>query len=65
MFKKGNPANVDLLVGDIYGEQVDKLSHLGLAPDILACSFGKPATCGAENLKSFKYVVNLHVLTFT
>eukprot|EP01127_Copromyxa_protea_P023356 TRINITY_DN8712_c0_g1_i1.p1 TRINITY_DN8712_c0_g1~~TRINITY_DN8712_c0_g1_i1.p1 ORF type:complete len:362 (-),score=76.69 TRINITY_DN8712_c0_g1_i1:54-1139(-) len=55
MTPEGNSSDVDLLVGDIYGDQVDKLSHLGLAPEILACSFGKPATCGSpENLENFK-----------
>eukprot|EP01126_Amoeba_proteus_P005872 TRINITY_DN1200_c0_g2_i18.p1 TRINITY_DN1200_c0_g2~~TRINITY_DN1200_c0_g2_i18.p1 ORF type:complete len:360 (-),score=58.64 TRINITY_DN1200_c0_g2_i18:101-1180(-) len=41
---EGDGRSVDLLVGDIYGQHVDKISHLGLAPDILACSFGKVAT---------------------
>jgi len=40
----GCAENVDLLVGDIYGDDVDAYKALGLSPDITASSFGKAAT---------------------
>lgn len=37
----GDPAKVDMMVGDIYGENSDALEKLGLAANIVASSFGK------------------------
>ncbi len=37
LIMKGNENNVDLLVGDIYGEDVGTVEHLGLTSDLLAC----------------------------
>jgi type II pantothenate kinase len=39
--EKGDPTKVDMMVGDIYGEDSDALEKLGLAADIVASSFGK------------------------
>jgi len=39
--EKGDPTKVDMMVGDIYGEDSDALDKLGLAADIVASSFGK------------------------
>lgn len=38
---KGDPTKVDLLVGDIYGNNDEALEKLGLPADIVASSFGK------------------------
>jgi len=40
----GDNENVDLLVGDIYGEEDEKYSRLGLSKTIIASSFGKVST---------------------
>jgi len=39
--EKGDPTKVDMMVGDIYGDESDALEKLGLAADIVASSFGK------------------------
>lgn len=39
--ERGDPSKVDMMVGDIYGENSDALDKLGLTPDIVASSFGK------------------------
>lgn len=39
--EKGDPTKVDMMVGDIYGEDSDALEKLGLAADVVASSFGK------------------------
>jgi len=39
--EKGDPTKVDMMVGDIYGEDSDALEKLGLTADIVASSFGK------------------------
>jgi len=39
--EKGDPAKVDMMVGDIYGENSDALEKLGLPSNIVASSFGK------------------------
>jgi type II pantothenate kinase len=39
--EQGDPGKVDMMVGDIYGEDSDALEKLGLAADIVASSFGK------------------------
>lgn len=39
--EKGDPTKVDMMVGDIYGEDSNALDKLGLAADIVASSFGK------------------------
>jgi len=41
---KGHSENVDLLVGDIYGDNFEAYKALGLSPDVIASSFGKVAT---------------------
>jgi len=41
---KGHSENVDLLVGDIYGDNYEAYKALGLPPDVIASSFGKVAT---------------------
>jgi len=46
---QGKSENIDLLVGDIYGDDAEAYKTLGLTPDIIASSFGKAAT--AENLE--------------
>lgn len=38
---KGDPAKVDMMVGDIYGDNSDALEKLGLPSNIVASSFGK------------------------
>ena len=37
----GNPSKVDMMVGDIYGENSDALEKLGLPSNLVASSFGK------------------------
>jgi type II pantothenate kinase len=39
--KKGDPSKVDMMVGDIYGNNSDALEKLGLPSHIVASSFGK------------------------
>jgi type II pantothenate kinase len=39
--EKGDPAKVDMMVGDIYGENNDALEKLGLPSNVVASSFGK------------------------
>ncbi|KAL3945665.1 MAG: hypothetical protein SGBAC_000233 [Bacillariaceae sp.] len=39
--EKGDPAKVDMMVGDIYGKDSKALEKLGLPSDIVASSFGK------------------------
>jgi type II pantothenate kinase len=39
--EKGDPAKVDMMVGDIYGKDSKALEKLGLQSDIVASSFGK------------------------
>ena len=39
--EKGDPAKVDMMVGDIYGENSDALEKLGLPSNVVASSFGK------------------------
>ena len=39
--EKGDPSKVDMMVGDIYGENDDALQKLGLPKHIVASSFGK------------------------
>lgn len=39
--EKGDPTKVDMMVGDIYGDDSDALEKLGLSADIVASSFGK------------------------
>ena len=39
--EKGDPSKVDMLVGDIYGDNPEALEKLGLPADIVASSFGK------------------------
>ncbi|CAJ1949795.1 unnamed protein product [Cylindrotheca closterium] len=39
--EKGDPAKVDMMVGDIYGNDSSALEKLGLPSDIVASSFGK------------------------
>jgi len=39
--ERGDPSKVDMMVGDIYGENSDALEKLGLPADIVASSFGK------------------------
>lgn len=39
LITKGNENHVDLLVGDIYGEDVGTVEHLGLTSDLLACRY--------------------------
>ena len=39
--EKGDPAKVDMMVGDIYGEDSKALEKLGLPSNIVASSFGK------------------------
>ena len=39
--EKGDPSKVDMLVGDIYGENSDALEKLGLPSWLVASSFGK------------------------
>jgi pantothenate kinase len=39
--EKGDPAKVDMMVGDIYGDNSDALEKLGLPSNIVASSFGK------------------------
>jgi len=41
---KGDPSKVDMMVGDIYGENSDALEKIGLPSDIVASSFGKLVT---------------------
>ena len=39
--ERGDPSKVDMMVGDIYGEKPEVLQKMGLAPDLVASSFGK------------------------
>mmetsp|Transcript_50696 Transcript_50696/g.152684 ORF Transcript_50696/g.152684 Transcript_50696/m.152684 type:complete len:939 (-) Transcript_50696:120-2936(-) len=39
--ERGDPTKVDMMVGDIYGDNPDALEKLGLPSDIVASSFGK------------------------
>lgn len=39
--ERGDPTKVDMMVGDIYGNNPDALEKLGLPSDIVASSFGK------------------------
>ncbi len=39
--ERGDPRKVDMMVGDIYGNNNDALEKLGLTADIVASSFGK------------------------
>jgi len=39
--ERGDPSKVDMMVGDIYGENSDALEKLGLPSHIVASSFGK------------------------
>jgi type II pantothenate kinase len=39
--EKGDPAKVDMMVGDIYGQNSDALEKLGLPSNVVASSFGK------------------------
>lgn len=39
--ERGDPSKVDMLVGDIYGENSDALEKLGLPSNLVASSFGK------------------------
>mmetsp|Transcript_11782 Transcript_11782/g.22047 ORF Transcript_11782/g.22047 Transcript_11782/m.22047 type:complete len:781 (+) Transcript_11782:107-2449(+) len=39
--EKGDPSKVDMMVGDIYGEDSNALDKLGLTADVVASSFGK------------------------
>jgi len=39
--ERGDPSKVDMMVGDIYGNESDALEKLGLASDVVASSFGK------------------------
>jgi type II pantothenate kinase len=38
---RGDPSKVDLMVSDIYGDKPEALEKMGLAPDLVASSFGK------------------------
>jgi pantothenate kinase len=40
----GDPSKVDMMVGDIYGENSDALEKLGLPSNLVASSFGKLVT---------------------
>lgn len=42
--ERGDPSKVDMLVGDIYGENSDALEKLGLPAWLVASSFGKLVT---------------------
>lgn len=39
--ERGDPTKVDMMVGDIYGENSDALEKLGLPSNLVASSFGK------------------------
>jgi type II pantothenate kinase len=39
--ERGDPSKVDMMVGDIYGENSDALEKLGLPSNLVASSFGK------------------------
>jgi type II pantothenate kinase len=39
--ERGDPSKVDMMVGDIYGENSDALEKLGLPSHLVASSFGK------------------------
>jgi len=39
--ERGDPSKVDMMVGDIYGQNSDALEKLGLPANIVASSFGK------------------------
>lgn len=39
--EQGDPCKVDMMVGDIYGENSNALDKLGLTTDVVASSFGK------------------------
>jgi type II pantothenate kinase len=39
--ERGDPTKVDMMVGDIYGGNVEALEQLGLRADLVASSFGK------------------------
>jgi type II pantothenate kinase len=39
--ERGDPSKVDMMVGDIYGQNSDALEKLGLPSNIVASSFGK------------------------
>ena len=39
--ERGDPSKVDLMVSDIYGGKPEVLQKMGLAPDLVASSFGK------------------------
>ena len=41
MATRGDFRHVDMLVKDIYGERGDEYTSLGLAPTIIASTFGK------------------------
>ena len=38
---RGDPTKVDMMVGDIYGNDSNALEKLGLPPQVVASSFGK------------------------
>ena len=42
--ERGDPSKVDMMVGDIYGENSDALEKLGLPSNLVASSFGKLVT---------------------
>lgn len=39
--ERGDPSKVDMMVGDIYGQDSDALEKVGLPADLVASSFGK------------------------
>ena len=39
--ERGDPSKVDMMVGDIYGQDSDALEKVGLPPNLVASSFGK------------------------
>ena len=41
--ERGDPTKVDMMVGDIYGDNIDALEKLGLPADLVASSFAKLA----------------------
>eukprot|EP01126_Amoeba_proteus_P044531 TRINITY_DN4950_c0_g1_i3.p1 TRINITY_DN4950_c0_g1~~TRINITY_DN4950_c0_g1_i3.p1 ORF type:complete len:142 (+),score=27.87 TRINITY_DN4950_c0_g1_i3:807-1232(+) len=45
---KGDSTRVDLMVGDIYGEDSEKYKQLGLSANVIASSFGKVTTVGGN-----------------
>jgi type II pantothenate kinase len=62
---QGDSANIDMLVGDIYGGR--GYEDIGLSADMIACSFGKVIS-EDKDLKDFRpagaHGSSLHVLYF-